>query len=77
MLLIFFTFYKMSIRKFKVACLSCTIFFFLRFYLFMRDRERDRDKGRVEKQALCREPDVGLDPRFRDHVLSQRQTLNR
>ena len=33
-------------------------------YLFMRDtkRERGRDRQR-EKQALCREPDVGLDPR--------------
>ena len=32
-------------------------------YLFLRDteRERGRDTGR-EKQAPCREPDVGLDP---------------
>ena len=30
-------------------------FFFLRLYLFMRDTER-------EKQAPCREPDMGLDP---------------
>ena len=29
-----------------------------------RERERGRDIGRQrEKQALCREPDVGLDPR--------------
>ena len=28
----------------------------------MRDRERQRHRQR-EKQALCREPDVGLDPR--------------
>ena len=29
----------------------------------MRDRERDRQRhGQREKQALCREPDVGLDP---------------
>ena len=27
-----------------------------------RERERGRDIGR-EKQAPCREPDVGLDPR--------------
>ena len=33
------------------------LFVFLRFYLFMRERER-------EKQAPCREPDVGLDPGF-------------
>ena len=26
---------------------------------------RDRERGR-EKQALCREPDTGLDPRDRD-----------
>ena len=35
--------------------------FFKRFYLFMTDRERQRHRQR-EKQALCREPDVGLDP---------------
>ena len=28
----------------------------------MRERETDRDRQR-EKQALCREPDVGLDLR--------------
>ena len=29
----------------------------------MRDRERERQKHRQrEKQALCREPNVGLDP---------------
>ena len=47
--------------------------FFLRFnYLFMRDRdthrERERERERQrhrqsEKQAPCREPDVGLNPR--------------
>ena len=43
-------------------------FFFKDFiYLFMRDRERERErerKGQREKQAPCREPDVGLNPRF-------------
>ena len=32
----------------------------------MRDTERERERGRDtgrEKQAPCREPDVGLDPR--------------
>ena len=29
----------------------------------MRDRERQRHRKREEKQAPCREPDVGLDPR--------------
>ena len=31
-------------------------------YLFMRDRERQRHRRR-EKQAPCRELNVGLDPR--------------
>ena len=31
-------------------------------YLFMRERERQRHRQR-EKQAPCREPRVGLDPR--------------
>ena len=39
-------------------------FFFLRFYLFIHENtqrgERERQR---EKQAPCREPDVGLDPR--------------
>ena len=39
----------------------------------MRDRERQRHKQR-EKQAPCRETDVGLDPR--DYTLSRRQMLN-
>ena len=39
----------------------------------MREREREREGQRHrqrEKQAPCREPDVGLDPRTRDHALS-------
>ena len=36
-------------------------FFFKDFiHLFMRDTQRDRDTGR-EKQAPCRDVDVGLD----------------
>ena len=31
-------------------------------YLFMKDTQRQRHRQR-EKQALCREPDVGLNPR--------------
>ena len=40
-------------------------FFFKDFiYLFMIDIERERQRyGQREKQAPCREPDVGLDPR--------------
>ena len=40
--------------------------FFKRFYLFMRDRERERERQRHrqrEKQALGRDPNIGLDPR--------------
>ncbi|CAD7681732.1 unnamed protein product [Nyctereutes procyonoides] len=33
---------------------------FLRFYFFIHERERERQR---EKQAPCRKPDVGLDPR--------------
>ena len=43
--------------------------FFLRFYLFIRDREGERERERErqrhrqrEKQAPGREPDAGLDP---------------
>ena len=31
--------------------------------LFMRDTETAETQGEREKQAPCREPDVGLDPR--------------
>ena len=48
----------------------------------MRDTERERERERQrhrqrEKQVPCREPDVGLDPRTRDHDLSPRQMPNR
>ena len=38
--------------------------FFLRFYLFIHETHRERKRGRdtEEKQAPCRELDVGLDP---------------
>ena len=42
-----------------------SFFFFLRFYLFIQERQRERGRQRHrqrEKQAPCREPDVGLDP---------------
>ena len=38
--------------------------FFRRFYLFIHERHRQR-----EKQAPCREPDVGLDPRTPESAL--------
>ena len=61
---------------------------FIVFYFFLRfiyDRERQRHR-REEKQAQCREPDVGLDPGtqswdsilgLQDRTLGQRQELNR
>ena len=41
----------------------------------MRDREGQRHRQR-EKQASLREPNLGLDPRSRDHNLSRRQVPN-
>ena len=43
------------------------LIYFLRFYLFIHDRQRERERERQrhrqrEKQAPCQEPDVGLDP---------------
>ena len=40
-------------------------FFFLRFYLFIHERHTHTQRGRdtEEKQAPCRKPIVGLDPR--------------
>ena len=54
-------------------------FFFKDFiYLFMIDIEREREaETQREKQALCREPDVGLDPGTPDQALGRRQMLNR
>ena len=47
----------------------CTLFF-LRFYLFIHERHRERQKHRQsKKQVPCREPDVGLDSRtLRSHL---------
>ena len=44
--------------------MSVSISSFLRFYLFIHEteRERQRHRQREEKQALCREPNVGLYP---------------
>ena len=48
-----------------VASNDFSFFFFLRFYLVIRerDRERGRDIGRGRSLAPCREPDAGLNPR--------------
>ena len=43
-----------------------TFFFFLRLYLFIHERHRKRRvrqrHRQREKQALCRKPDLGLNP---------------
>ena len=41
----------------------------------MRDTERQRHKQK-EKQAPCKESDMGLNPGPQDYDLSQRQMLN-
>ena len=47
----------LSVRKVR------KFFFFLGFYLFMRNRETERYRHRQrEPQAPCREPDIGLYP---------------
>ena len=54
-----------SLRSFQEPQMEWNFFFFLRFYLFIHERyiERERRRHRQrEKQAPCREPDVGLDP---------------
>ena len=48
-------------RNCKTALNFQVAFFFLRFYLFIHERESQRHRQR-EKQAPCREPDMGLDP---------------
>ena len=53
--------------SFKLCDNKTFYFIFLRFYLFMRDTEREKEREgqrhrQRENQAPCREPDVGLDP---------------
>ena len=55
-----------------------SILFFLKIlfiYPWETHKERQRHRQR-EKQAPCKEPNAGLNPRPRDHSLSQRQMLN-
>ena len=43
----------------------------------MRDREREGQRHRQrEKQAPCKEPNVGFDPGSQDHAMGQRQMLS-
>ena len=57
---------------------SYTIIIFLRFNLFIHERERQRQRHRQrEKQALCGEPDMGLDPRSPGSGPGPKVALNR
>ena len=38
-------------------------FFFLRFYLFIHERQRERQRHRQREKLPYREPDAGLDRR--------------
>ena len=50
------------------------VIFFLRFYLFIHERQREGPRHRQrEKQAPSRKPDVGPYLRLRDHTLTPRQ----
>ena len=63
--------HQLTMAIFRRGLASSHFFFFLRFYLFILERHRERKRQRHwqrEKQA----PDVGL----QDHALSQRQILN-
>ena len=43
---------------------AMSLFFFLRFYLFIQERHTERQRHRQrDKEAPCEEPNVGLDPR--------------
>ena len=57
-------------------CFVLFCFLSLFIYSWETQRKRQRHRQREEKQAPCREPDVGLDPRSQDYTLSQKQTLN-
>ena len=60
--------FSLFAKEYKVDNFFLSFFsFFLfkkRFYLFIHASRRERQRPRQkEKQAPCREPDVGLDPR--------------
>ena len=68
---------KSQYSKAKVTLRNSHSFLFFKIlfiYPWKTCRERQRHRQR-EKQAPCREPNVGLHPR--DHTLSWRQMLNR
>ena len=50
-------------RTTKEASIKAYVFFFLRFYLFIHERYREKQRHRQrEKEVPCGEPDVGLNP---------------
>lgn len=51
--------HTMKIRDVRMI-LNFIFLFLKRFYLLFRERQRERQ--RLEKQAPCKEPDMGLDP---------------
>ena len=51
--------------------------FFKILFIHERYRKRQRHRQRKEKQAPCRGPTQDSIPELRDHILSQRQALNR
>ena len=55
-------------------CLLLFSFFFLRFYLFIHDRERQTEEE--ADSPWSRKPSAGHNPRTQGHDLSQRQTFN-
>jgi len=50
--------------------------FLKRFYLFMRDTEREADTGRGRSRLPVGSPMQDLIPGLWDHALSRRQTFN-
>ena len=69
--------YGPELRKFLQVAVFTNFFLKIlkRFYLLIHERHRERERERQrhrqkEKQAPCEDPDVGLDPGSRSHVLS-------
>ena len=50
--------------------------FLKKFYLFMRDREREADISRERSRLQAGSPMWDSIPGFQDHALGQRQALN-
>ena len=69
---------SIKIRIFEQNHLQLLSFFFKILFIFSWETQRERQRHRQrEKQAPCKEPDAGLNPRLQDHALSWRQMRNR